>query len=354
MLLTISTTRPGASDIGFLLHKHPDKFQTFDFAYGKIHAFYPKATPEECTFAVLLDINPIQLIRSKRLVSQFALKQYVNDRPYVASSFMSAAISKILSSAMNGRCEAKPELVEEEMPLSATIPVLPARGDSDLISQLFTPLGYEVEVEQHPLDEKFSEWGQSDYFTTKLKATTTLQKFLTHLYVLIPVLDNEKHYWVGTAEIDKLLTKGSTWLENHPARDLILHRYLKYQKNLYSQAIAMLSEEDVVENNNNESLHTQRLQQVLEEVKKTSAKSVVDLGCGEGRMLELLLAEKQFEHILGMDASSRILQIAEKRLYFDDMAPKQRERIQLIQGGLTYNDRRIYGHDLALLIEVIG
>lgn len=353
MLLTISTTRPCATDIGYLFHKHPDKFQTFDFPYGKIHVFYPEASAEKCTLAVLLDINPIELIRGKKSFTQFALKQYVNDRPYVASSFMSAAISKVLSSAMNGRCEARPELVEEKMPLSITIPVLPARGDRDLITTIFEPLGYEIEAQNHLLDEKFPQWGDSDYFTTTLKKVTTLHEFLTHLYVLIPVLDNEKHYWVGKSEIDKLLTKGGTWLEEHPARDLILHRYLKYQKSLYWEALGSLGEEVTEEESTTDDLHSLRLQQVLEEAKKTSARSVVDLGCGEGRMLELLLQEKRFTNILGMDAAARVLQIVEKRLYFEDMAPKQRERISLIQGALTYNDTRIYGYDLALLVEVI-
>ena len=353
MLLTISTTRPCATDIGYLFHKHPDKFQTFDFPYGKIHVFYPEASEEKCTLAVLLDINPIELIRGKKSFAQFALKQYVNDRPYVASSFMSVAISKVLSSAMNGRCEARPELVEEKIPLSITIPVLPARGDRDLITTVFEPLGYEIEVQGHLLDEKFPQWGDSDYFTTTLKKVTTLHEFLTHLYVLIPVLDNEKHYWVGKSEIDKLLTKGGKWLEEHPARDLILHRYLKYQKSLYWEALGSLGEEVSQEDTKSDDLHSLRLQQVLEEAKKTSARSVVDLGCGEGRMLELLLQEKQFTNILGMDAAARVLQIVEKRLYFEEMAPMQRERISLIQGALTYNDTRIYGYDLALLIEVI-
>ncbi|WP_372366517.1 3' terminal RNA ribose 2'-O-methyltransferase Hen1 [Candidatus Uabimicrobium sp. HlEnr_7] len=353
MLLTLSTTRPLATDIGYLLHKHPDKFQTFDFPYGKIHVFYPEATKEKCTIALLLDINPIELIRTKKSSPQFALKQYVNDRPYVASSFMSVAISKVLSSAMNGRCDAKPELVNEKIPLSVTIPVLPARGASDLIEQIFAPLGYKIKTQRHALDEKFPEWGDSDYYTATLEATTTLQLLLTHLYVLIPVLDNEKHYWVDQSEIKKLLRKGGTWLEKHPARELILNRYLKYQKSLYSKAMQILTEEGVSYKQKPDTLHTLRLQQVLQESQKTNASSVVDLGCGEGRMLELLLQEKQFTDILGMDASSRVLGIVEKRLYFDDMAPKQRERINLIQGALTYNDNRIYGYDLALLIEVI-
>ncbi|OJJ23338.1 3' terminal RNA ribose 2'-O-methyltransferase Hen1 [marine bacterium AO1-C] len=365
MLLTISTTHSPATDLGYLLHKHPDKFQSVDLSIGKAHIFYPESAPEKATVALLLDIDPIDMVRgSRNMVGKgFALGQYVNDRPYVASSFMSVAIAKAFSTAMNGKCNARPELVSVKMPLEAKIAVLPTpSGGETLIRKLFEPLGYEVKLQRHALDDQFTEWGESKYYTVVLRHTLTLQALLAHLYVLIPALDNDKHYFVSQGEIDKLLEKGKGWLENHPEKEQITRRYLINVGALTQEALARLNElntEKVVEEvpeeikQKKQTLHQQRLTQVLEQLKETKAKSVIDLGCGEGKLLRMLLKEKQFEKITGMDVSFGELIRAKNKLYWDEMAPKQKERIQLFQGALTYRDQRLEGYEAAALVEVI-
>src|SRR5579864_142306 len=62
--------------------------------------------------------------------------------------------------------------------------------------------------------------------------------------VLISVLDDDKHYWVGDAEVEKLLRHGEGWLREHPERDLITNRYLKHQKHLAQDALAQLIAEE--------------------------------------------------------------------------------------------------------------
>jgi 3' terminal RNA ribose 2'-O-methyltransferase Hen1 len=221
MILNITTTRFPATDLGYLLHKHPDKFQTFELSVGNAHVFYPEKGINKTTVSLLLDIDPIDLVRGTKNLSGdgFTLGQYVNDRPYVASSFMSVAISKVFSSALNGKCNEKPELVDEKLPFEVTISVVPApKGGETLIRKLFEPLGYEVELTKHILDEKFPEWGDSKYFSLKLKNQLTTKELLSHLYVLIPVLDNDKHYYICEDEIEKLLQKGEGWLKDHPAQ----------------------------------------------------------------------------------------------------------------------------------------
>ena len=196
MLLNITTTHKPATDLGYLLHKHPDKLQSIDLSIGKAHIFYPENSDERTTASLLLDIDPIDMVRGGRNLSGkgFSLGQYVNDRPYVASSFMSVAIAKAFSTAMNGKCSKKPELVDVKMPFEVTVSVLPApKGGEILIRKMFEPLGYKVVLERHILDDKFANWGDSKYFTLKLNHTTTLQELLSHLYVMIPALDNDKH-----------------------------------------------------------------------------------------------------------------------------------------------------------------
>ena len=362
MLLSISTTHQPATDLGFLLHKHPDKLQSIDLSIGKAHIFYPESSEERSTACLLLDIDPIDLVKKARNLSGrgFALGQYVNDRPYVASSFLSVAISKAFSTAMNGRCKNRPELVDKALPLEVKIAVLPApKGGEILIRKLFEPLGYAIELERHPLDEQFPNWGASKYYTISLKHQIPLKALLSHLYVLIPALDNDKHYFVSQAEIDKLLEKGKDWLADHPEKEQIIKRYLFNLSSLTRQALERLNESVEEEATSKEknikkaTLHQQRLSLTLEQLKVSGAKTILDLGCGEGKLIRMLLKEKQFEQITGMDISYTELLKCKERLHWDEMAPKQKERINLFQGALTYKDDRLSGFDAAAIVEVI-
>src|SRR6266550_3710289 len=244
MLLTIATTYQPAADLGFLLHKHPDRCQSFDLSVGKVHVFYPEVGAERCTACLLLDVDPVGMVRGKNRRQSFLLDQYVNDRPYAASSFMSVAIAQVFGSALQGRCKDRPDLVKTPIPLSARIDVLPVRGGDGFLRSVFEPLGYAVEAARCPLDERFPEWGESPYFTVTIAKTTTLAELLTHLYVLIPVFDNAKHYWIGEDEMEKLLAKGDGWLARHPEKEEITRRYLKFQPSLFREALARLVQEE--------------------------------------------------------------------------------------------------------------
>lgn len=311
--------------------------------------FYPDASVDLCTAALLIEIDPVALVRGRGANSEGGqLEQYVNDRPYAANSFLRVAMGRIFSTAMSGRSKDRPELAGTAIPLTAHLPVIAARGGQDLVRRLFEPLGYAVELKGSALVDRFPEWGASPYVALTIVNTVRLQDLLTHLYVLIPVLDNEKHYWVANDEIEKLLKRGEGWLGTHPEKDLIVSRYLKRQRSLTQEALSRLLAEDAPSDEADEmpsvqspltegarSLHDQRLQTVLSVVRDTGAKRVVDLGCGEGKLLKLLLSEKQFETILGMDVSWRSLEIASERLRLDELPERQRSRIDLIQGSLT-------------------
>ena len=361
MLLTITSTTPPATDLGYLLHKNPARVQSFDLTFGKAHLFYPEATAARCTAALLLDIDPIHLVRAQ----QGGVDQYVNDRPYVASSFMSVALTEVYGSALGGRSKERPELAASALPLTAQLAVVHSRGGEAILRRLFEPLGYAVTATPHALDETFPEWGQSDYFTVTLTATLRLRELLTHLYVLLPVLDTAKHYWIGEEEVAKLLRAGEGWLASHPARELITRRYLKFRP-LVRAALAQLADEDAVTAEAAEvkeeqevvleaplSLHEQRLGAVLAVLKQAGAQRVLDLGCGEGRLLQLLLAEQSFTEIVGLDVDHRTLEVAAERLHLAQLAPTQRQRITLLHGALTYRDQRLHGYDAAAVVEVI-
>ncbi|WP_293127085.1 3' terminal RNA ribose 2'-O-methyltransferase Hen1 [Microcoleus sp. bin38.metabat.b11b12b14.051] len=374
MLLTISTTRVPATDLGYLLHKHPDRLQCFPMTFGQASVFYPEANADKCTAALLLDVDPVGLVRGKSKSDDRPLQQYVNDRPYVASSFLSVALAQVFGTALSGRCKDRPELAETAIPLTVKLSVLPCRGGEKFLRQMFEPLGYQVAAKPLILDDKFPEWGASPYFAVELENTLRLADLLSHLYVLIPVLDDDKHYWVGDDEIDKLLRHGEGWLNSHPAREQIANRYLKRQRRLTRLAVAQLAEEDnldpddiaVVRASEEEvleqriSLNEQRLEAVMEVLKASGAQRVVDLGCGEGKLLRLLLAEsalakpsQRIAQITGVDVSYRALEIAKERLQVDRFSPAQQSRLQLIQSSLIYRDSRLTDFDAAAVIEVI-
>jgi 3' terminal RNA ribose 2'-O-methyltransferase Hen1 len=280
---------------------------------------------------------------------------------------MSVAIAQVFSSALGGRCKDRPELVHRPLSLEAQLDVLPARGGGeDIIRRLFEPLGYEIELANQPLDSKFN-WGESPYYSVVLRSSRPLHQLLNHLYVLIPVLDNDKHYWVGDDEVEKLLSRGGEWLKQHPEKELIASRYLRYQRSLTRDALASLTVEDAtdpdasVEKHDQQeaaiehplSLNDQRHATVVAVLKASNAKRVLDLGCAQGKLIRRLLDEKQFELIVGLDVSLRALEHAESRLNLDRLPDRQRERVQLLHGSLMYRDARIRDFDAACLIEVI-
>ncbi|QVL32423.1 3' terminal RNA ribose 2'-O-methyltransferase Hen1 [Telmatocola sphagniphila] len=366
MFLTISTSHSPATDLGYLLHKKPGRLQSFSLNFGQLHVFYTEASEEKCTAVLLLDMDAVGWTRSRpdKRGEAGLLYQYVNDRPYVASSFLSVAISQVLGSALNGRCKDRPELAETPIPLTVSIPVLPSRGGEGFLRKLFEPLGYQLELRRHPLDQNFTEWGESRYFFLKLSKTVVLHELLSHLYVLIPVLDADKHYWIGEEEVAKLLKHGEGWLETHPEKAAIVDRYLKYRGNLVQAAHAGLlvaSEELPADSDRVEiedevetkiRLHDLRQNRVCEVLVAEGCRSVVDLGCGEGKLLTRLCQEKQFEKIIGVDVSTRSLEIADQKLRRRG-AYDEPDRLKLLQGSAVYRDDRLAGFDGLSLVEVV-
>ena len=366
MLLKISTTHRPATDLGYLLSKNPSRPQSLNLSFGVAHVFYPEATDERCSVVLLVEVDPVGLVRG-RGENDGPLSQYVNDRPFAASSFLAVAIARVFSSGMAGTSNARAELAASAIPLEVEIPVLRCGGGELQLRRCFEPLGYQVEVSALPLDERFPEWGASSYFNLSLKATLRLSELLSHLYVLLPALDGDKHYFVGSDEVRKLIDKAGSWLPTHPQRDWIMAAYLKRQRSLVREALGKLlstpdeaieaeqtqrdSGEQALERGLN--LNDQRMAEVERVLLATGAHSVLDLGCGEGRLLGRLLEHKQLHRLLGVDVSCVALERAAERLNLERLPPTKRARIELLQGSLTYRDTRLAGFDAACAVEVI-
>ena len=366
MILTVTTTHRPATDLGYLLHKHPDRLQAFGVSVGTAYVGYPEATEERCTAALLLEVDPVGLVRGAT-----ALGQYVNDRPYAASSLMSGALVKTFRTAMTGRCDSRPELAATPIPLELHVPALPCRGGADLATRVFAPLGWDVQATPVPLDPELPGWGDSRYVDLRLRGTVRLADALNHLYVLLPVLDDAKHYWVSTDEVDKLVRAGGGWLAGHPELTLITSRYLRRRHSLTSVALARLAQADDLEPEQVDDadatplvsdeptpdrpvpLAQLRRGAVLAAVRASGARVVGDLGCGDGVLTADLLAEPTIARVVAVDVSARTLEAAARRLRTDRMTETQRARLDLFQSALTYRDERLRGLDAAVLMEVI-
>ena len=364
MLLTVTTTRAPATDLGYLLHKHPDRLQSFATAAGQAHVFYPEAAPERCTAALLLEVDPVALVREHK---NAGLTEYVNDRPYAAASMLAVALKEAFRTALTGRCDARPELAGAPIPLTLAVPALRCRGGAALAQRVFAPLGWAVDVRAHPL--RPSEWGDSPYLDLRLDGEFRLADALNHLYVLLPVLDDAKHYWVSTEEVDKLIRAGGGWLAGHPEKELITRRYLSHQKKLTRSALARLAETDDTEpeeldnavpgdegdgeGDAGKPLAVQRREAIRAVLRAAGARRVGDLGCGAGALTRDLLADPQIEHVMAADVSARALQLAARHLNLDRMPDRQRERLTIFQSSLTYRDDRLARLDAAVLMEVI-
>lgn len=362
MLLTITTTHQPATDLGYLLHKNPSRLHPIEVAFGKAYVAYPEATAERCTAALIVDVDTVGLVRKRD-----GLAQYVNDRPYAASSFLSVALRTAFATALAGRSKDRPELVSVPLPLEIRIAGVPCRGGEVILRQLFEPLGYEVEAERLPLDPAFPEWGGSRYYNIVLRGHVTVHDALSHVYVCVPVLDAEKHYWVGDDEVDKLLRHGEGWLAAHPHRNAITQRYLKHRKHLVREAVQRLilqdpeEEEETQEEKAQEeaviekkiSLSEQRMTRVMEVLKERGVTTVIDLGCGEGRLLRSLLKDSALTRVGGMDVSTRALEVARDRLHVERLPPRLAQKLSLFQGSLVYRDKRLCEYEAATAVEVI-
>jgi 3' terminal RNA ribose 2'-O-methyltransferase Hen1 len=339
VLLTVTTTHMPATDLGHLLVKHPDRVHQFHLPAGSAYVCFPEATPQRCTAALILDA----------------------DRSYATSSLLAVALNRAFRTALRGDPKDRPELAATPIPLQLRVPVLPCDGGPGLAERLFRPLGWTPASTPVPLDTDHPEWGDSRFVDLTLTGTVRLADALNHLYVLLPVLDDAKHYWVASDEVEKLLRAGGGWLAGHPERGLITRRYLAHRRALADVALGhmtRLAEVDEALPAEGEAarpapLAAQRRAAVLAALARSNAARVLDLGCGSGALLADLVRDKRYTEIVGVDISPRALELAERRLRLDRLPERQRARIRLLQSALTYADDRLRGFDAAVLMEAV-
>ncbi|MBY0552852.1 MAG: 3' terminal RNA ribose 2'-O-methyltransferase Hen1 [Candidatus Obscuribacterales bacterium] len=381
MFISVTTTHNPATDLGYLIVKNPATApHRFSLPFGEAILTYTEISPDRCTAVMTLDINPVELVRGREgSQGGGTIDEYLNDRPYCSSSILAVALRRVFSSALSGKNKDRQELAKTRIPLECTIGALPSRRGPVTIRDLFEPLGYNVvDCTRHALDPLQPEWGDSDYHTVTIRGTVTVQELMTHLFILIPVLDNDKHYFVGDAEVEKLLRHGNVWLATHPLNEMIVNRYLGNKKHLAAKALGALAELVAPEDEESDgeadgatadgqtpatpredvektiSLHQIRHETVVRVLKERGVKRVVDMGCGRGLFVGRLMDDAQFEQILGMEVELRAVSGARYKLKLHKQPAEKRDRVKLVQGSVTYRDSILrQKFDAAVSIEVI-
>ncbi|MEM6487610.1 MAG: 3' terminal RNA ribose 2'-O-methyltransferase Hen1 [Pseudomonadota bacterium] len=357
-----------ARDLGYLLHKNPAHVHPRQTAAGDALVFFPATRADRSTAVLHLTVDPVKLVRGGGRGAPGLIAEYVNDRPYVANSFLSVALARSFGQSLAGTSKERQHLADRALPFEARVTPVAIAGEAEMAERLFAPLGYRVDA------AAMDSAGQRGIYDLRLAAEIRLAELLNHLYVLVPVLDNAKHWWIDRDEIDALLAKGAGWLATHPERDVIAKRSLKHRRALVAQALERLAEDAAAEEPPAEEdettdtatqdaaeatlerpirLHDLRLETVADTLRAAGARRVLDLGCGAGKLLSRLVKDGHFERLVGVDPSARALEVAARRLRLDQAGEALRARLGLMQGSLTYGDRRWEGFDAAALVEVI-
>lgn len=356
MLLTITTTAADATDLGYLVRKHPDRVHERDVGFGTARVFFPEADAGRCTMALAVEVDPVGLARGS-----LRAEGYVTDRPYVAGSLLSVALARALGSALAGRSAERPGRVAEAMPLAATLSAVHLPGGEGAVRRAFEPLGYAVECRWAGAEPD----APPSVAAVTLRGHQTVRDLLRHVFILAPVVDGSKHYYVGVDEVDKLVRHGEGWLAGHPDRDWVIGRYLRFRRALAARALSLLvpdqaeadeaAEEGEARIERPARLNDLRLDAVLAALGDPAreVRSVVDLGCGEGRLLARLARDGRFDRVLGVDVSAAALEHARARVDRLNLAESRRKRVALALGSAVYRDDRLRGYDAAALVEVV-
>lgn len=349
MLLTINCEGPDAMDLSWLLHKRPNRFQAFNLGYGKAFVFFTEYSQNSCTACLLLEIMPDAL--NDLCKSKDGEFQYVNSRQYLSSSLLAGAIGKAYSSAIKGTCQDKPDLVGKKHGFKVRINNFSCRLNPIFIDRIFSPLGYQIEWRNIQINDEYCTGGFI-CGDLQLSIDATLQEILSHLYILLPVFDRQTHFWLDESQLQKFIRHCQGWLGRHPEKRLIINEYfgpvseLKYRLMKHFGVIRPLADKS-----RTPTFNQMRRSAISDVIAASGAKTIIDLGCGDGSFVFSLHGQNRYEKLAGMDASAQNIENARKK--FDSPFFHRRKSPEFFIGSITYRDKRISGYDAVILSEVI-
>lgn len=350
MQLTIRATGDNVKAISYLVSKNPENLYERNQKGHLVRMFYSKFADKELEMTVFVTPDPLELMQNKS--NSFDITHYINDREFAVSSIFCSFIRSALGTALNGQPkEEYAQWVGHEFPFVLELgPVASTLSDQQL-KDLFEPMGYQVDIERPEIHYSFQLKESSTVRTLTLTGYQTLQNSLRHLFVLIPVIDNYKHYFIDEKEIEKLERYGDGWLEEHPMREMIYRQALRF-KEIYSLVESPNTEEKPEEPVRKVRLNEMRYEKIVETAKLLKPNSIVDFGSGEGKLAVQLGFINGVQEVLAVEPSQAATLKAVKRF------EKVKDRSSFIEpttlwGSLFYYDERLKGKDLIILCEVI-
>lgn len=361
MQLAIKATGEGAKMLSFLLSKNPQNlYDRMEKGY-RVRLTYTVFSDSEVEALIFVTPDPVELVKNSP--DTYEITQYINDREFVVSSIFCSNTRSALGTALNGR--PKEEYLDwAKHAFQLTIGFGPVATDlpDAAIKNLFEPLGYQTEIERGRADYNFQFKERSSARFINLQSKVTLQNALQHLFVLIPVLDDYRHYFIDEREIEKLERYGEGWLADHPLKELIIKRTLRFrelidqmvlnshQTELINEAVTPepnISSQPVVRLN---KLRYQRLVKIIEDL--AARESIVDFGAGEGKLSVRLGFIPGVKEILAVEPTEKeqlraLKRFSEASRKDDFIAPTP------VWGSLFYYDEQLCGKDVMILSEVI-
>ena len=328
MQLSIYSKTKEAKAISYLLAKNPNNVYE---RYSKNHAVrfvYHKMSDEELYATIFVTPDPLALVNHEKA---YDITHYINDREFAVSTIFLSLIRSALGTALNGKPKEEYETyVQQPFPFTFEIgPVSTSMSDEDIYA-LWQPLGYDVSI-QVISNEKRARF-------LILTNTITLQQALQQIFILIPVMDDYKHYFIDEKEQERLERYGEGWLDTHPMRNIIYKRALRF-RHLLNEA----------PKEKHTSLNTMRYEAIVNQVKQLQHSIVIDMGAGEGKLTEQLAQIKTIDKLYAVDPSNAALMKMTKR--FSDAEFSVTPTIQW--GSLYYEEDNFRKADVFILCEVI-
>jgi 3' terminal RNA ribose 2'-O-methyltransferase Hen1 len=350
MQLTIQASGDNVQAISYLLAKNPNNLYERNHKGHLVRLFYSKFTETELEVTIFVTPDPIEMVKNNS--NSYDITHYINDREFAVSSIFCSFIRSALGTALNGQPKEE-HLKWVNHPFSFNFefgPVVSSLSDEKLMN-LFEPIGYEVTINRPEIEYSFPIKTKSSARYLSIKGMKTLQEGLRHLFVLIPVIDNYKHYFIDEKEIEKLERYGEGWLEQHPLRDLIYRQALRF-KEIYSLVENSSKDEKKVEPVKKVRLNELRYEKIVNAVSQMKPRSVVDFGSGEGKLSVQLGFVEGITEILAVEPSESASLKALER--FNKVKNKEKFVIpELLWGSLFYYDERLKDKDVIILCEVI-
>ncbi|MCK1992095.1 3' terminal RNA ribose 2'-O-methyltransferase Hen1 [Peribacillus muralis] len=350
MQLTINASGNNVKAISYLLSKNPNNLYERKHKGHVVRLFYSTFTETEMEATIFVTPDPIELV--KNTANSYDITHYINDREFAVSSIFCSLIRSALGTALNGQPkEEHAEWVNHPFSFQFDFgPVVSTLSDNQL-RELFEPIGYEVSITRPDIQYSFDMKDRSSTRTVSLKGLKTLQEGLRHLFVLIPVIDNYKHYYIDEKEIDKLERYGEGWLDDHPMRDFIYRQSLRF-KEVYSIVENKKPEMKKDDKESKVRLNDLRYEKIFDTVSQMHPSSVVDFGSGEGKLSVRLGFIEGVKEILAVEPSQSATLKALGR--FDKVKDKEKFVIpKPLWGSLFYYDEELKNKDVIILCEVI-